>query len=190
MHLIVGLGNIGQEYEQTRHNLGFLLLDQIIDDHDFHEHGKKFRSEVFSGEINGEKIIALKPHTFMNLSGRAVVEAASFYKILPKNILVLHDEIDLDLGRVKIKTGGGNAGHNGLRSIDEAIGKNYVRLRLGVGRPENPNIQTSSHVLGKFTAAEMSQVNKINQKISALIPEILSGNYDKFLNKFSLTTSC
>ncbi|MBU6140495.1 MAG: aminoacyl-tRNA hydrolase [Proteobacteria bacterium] len=190
MHLIVGLGNIGQEYEKTRHNLGFLLLDQIIDDYDFQDHGKRFKSEIFSGEISGKKIIALKPHTFMNLSGRAVIEVVNFYKILPKNVLVLHDEIDLDLGRVKIKTGGGNAGHNGLKSIDEAIGKNYVRLRLGVGRPENPNIQTSSHVLGKFTTAEMLQVDKVNQKVSGLIAEILSGNYDKFLNKFSLTTPC
>lgn len=187
MYLLVGLGNVGQEYEYTRHNLGFLLLDQIVDDHDFQAQGKKFKSEIFSGEINGEKIIALKPHTFMNLSGRAVIEAANFYKIPPKNILVFHDEIDLDLGRVKIKTGGGNAGHNGLRSIDEVIGKNYVRLRLGVGRSENPNIQTADHVLGKFTSVEMMQVNKMNQKISELIGEVLSGNYDKFLNKFSLT---
>jgi PTH1 family peptidyl-tRNA hydrolase len=185
MHLLVGLGNIGREYELTRHNFGFLTLDQIIDSHGFTTHGKKFKGEIFSGEINGEKIIALKPHTFMNLSGRSVVEAANFYKILPENILVFHDEIDLDLGRVKIKVGGGNAGHNGLKSLDESIGKNYVRIRLGVGRSENTNIQTADHVLGKFTANEMILVTKINQKISELIGEILSGHYDKFLNKFS-----
>ncbi len=184
MHLLVGLGNIGKEYEQTRHNFGFLLLDQIIDDHDFQPQGKKFKSEIFSGEIDGEKIIALKPHTFMNLSGRAVIEAANFYKIPPKNILVFHDEIDLQLGRVKIKTGGGNAGHNGLRSIDESIGRNYVRLRLGVGRSEIQQLQVSDHVLGKFSAAEMVEVDKTNEKISELIGEILSRNYDKFLNKF------
>jgi len=184
MHLLVGLGNIGREYERTRHNFGFLLLDQIIDDHDFQAQGKKFKSEIFSGEIDGEKVIALKPHTFMNLSGRAVIEAANFYKIAPKNILVFHDEIDLPLGRVKIKTGGGNAGHNGLRSIDDSIGRNYVRLRLGVGRSEIQQSQVSDHVLGKFSAAEMIEVDKISQKISELIGEILSGNYDKFLNKF------
>ena len=120
----------------------------------------------------------------MNLSGRAVIEAANFYKIPPKNILVFHDEIDLQLGRVKIKTGGGNAGHNGLRSIDESIGRNYVRLRLGVGRSEIQQLQVSDHVLGKFSAAEMVEVDKTNEKISELIGEILSRNYDKFLNKF------
>lgn len=184
MFLLVGLGNIGSEYELTRHNFGFLLLDQIVEDHDLISQGKKFKAEVFSGEIAGEKIIALKPHTFMNLSGRAVIEAANFYKIPPKNILVFHDEIDLPLGRVKIKTGGGNAGHNGLRSLDDVIGKNYVRLRLGVGRSEIQQIEVANHVLGKFSAAEMIQVNKINQKVSELIGEILHGNYDKFLNKF------
>lgn len=184
MYLIVGLGNIGQEYERTRHNFGFLLLDQIIDDHGFFAHGKKFKSEFFTGEINGEKIIALKPQTFMNLSGRAVIEAASFYKIPQKNILVLHDDIDIPLGRVKVKIGGGNAGHNGLRSIDDAIGKNYVRLRLGVGRSEIQQIEVSNHVLGKFSPAEMSQVDQVNRKSSPLIGEILSENYDKFLNKF------
>lgn len=185
MHLLVGLGNIGQEYELTRHNFGFLTIDQIVDDYSLSSQGKKFKGEIFSGEINGEKVIALKPHTFMNLSGRSVGEAANFYKIPTKNIFVFHDDIDLDLSRVKIKVSGGNAGHNGLKSIDEAIGKNYVRIRLGVGRSENTNIQTADHVLGKFTQNEMIQVDKTNTKISELISEILSGNFDKFLNKFT-----
>lgn len=189
MFLLVGLGNIGREYEFTRHNFGFLLLDKIVSDHHLRAQGQKFKSETFSGEINGEKILALKPQTFMNLSGRAVIEAANFYKIPPQNILVFHDEIDLALGRVKIKIGGSSAGHNGLKSLDEAIGKDYVRIRLGVGRSENPHIPTADYVLGKFSAEELSQVEKINHKISELIGEILSGNYDKFLNKFSVTLS-
>lgn len=182
MYLLVGLGNIGAEYESTRHNFGFLTIDKITSDHSFSSQGKKFKGEVFSGEIDGKKIIALKPHTFMNLSGRAVIEAANFYKIPPENIFVFHDDVDLDLSRVKIKIGGGNAGHNGLKSLDESIGKNYVRIRLGVGKSQNINISTADHVLGKFTQSEMAEVEKINQKISKLIREILSGNFDKFLN--------
>jgi PTH1 family peptidyl-tRNA hydrolase len=185
MYLLVGLGNIGSEYELTRHNFGFLTIDEIVDEYSFNCLGKKFRGEVFSGEIDGEKVIALKPHTFMNLSGRSVIEAANFYKVPTQNIFVFHDEIDLELGRVKIKVGGGNAGHNGLKSIDELIGKNYVRIRLGVGRSENTNISTADHVLGKFNQNELMVANKVNEKISELIPDILSGNYDKFLNKFT-----
>jgi len=186
MHLLVGLGNIGREYEFTRHNFGFLLLDQIIADHSFQAQGKKFKSEVFSGEIAGEKIIALKPQTFMNLSGHAVAEAANFYKINPKNILVFHDDVDLAFGKVKIKTGGGNAGHNGLKSLDESVGKNYTRIRLGVGRPENKEFSTADYVLGKFSKDELAEVKKISQKISSLVAELLEGRVDQFLNRFYL----
>jgi len=185
MHLLIGLGNIGREYESTRHNFGFLLLDQIIADHDLQAQGEKFRSEVFVGEIAGEKILALKPQTFMNLSGRAVAEAASFYKIPPKDILVFHDEIDLSLGRVKIKVGGGNAGHNGLKSIDEAVGRGYVRIRLGVGRSDNQEIAVADHVLGKFSATEMQQVRMINERISKLIGDVVLGEFNLFLNRLN-----
>lgn len=186
MHLLVGLGNIGREYEMTRHNFGFLLLDQIIKDHDLQSTSKKFKSEVFSGEIAGEKIIALKPQTFMNLSGIAVAEAASFYKIAPENILVLHDDVDLALGKIKIKIGGGNGGHNGLKSLDEMVGKNYMRLRLGVGRPQNKEFDTADYVLGKFSKEEMKVVEEINKKISKLVRELLEGRADNFLNKFHI----
>jgi PTH1 family peptidyl-tRNA hydrolase len=184
MHLLVGLGNIGREYELTRHNFGFLLLDQIIDDYGFLMQSKKFRSEVFAGEIDGKKIIALKPQTFMNRSGISVAEAAVFYKIEPKNILVFHDDLDLELGRVKVKVAGGNAGHNGLKSIDEMIGKHYMRLRLGIGRPENGGFATSDYVLGRFRNDEMEVVKKTNGKISDLVGELLEGKMDVFLNGF------
>lgn len=186
MHLLVGLGNIGSEYEMTRHNFGFLLLDQIIEDYGFTAQSKKFRSEVFSGKIGDKKIIALKPHTFMNRSGLAVAEAASFYKIELKNILVLHDDLDLALGKVKVKIGGGHAGHNGLKSLDEMIGKDYMRLRLGIGRPEHKEYTTADYVLGKFSSEEMEVVKKINLKISDLIEELLDERTDKFLNNFHL----
>lgn len=186
MHLLVGLGNIGREYDSTRHNFGFLLLDQIVADYGFKAQSKKFKSEVFSGEIDGKKIVALKPQTFMNRSGVSVLEAMSFFKIAPKNILVLHDDLDLALGKIKVKTGGGHAGHNGLRSIDEMIGKDYMRLRLGIGRPENKEFETADYVLGKFGKDEMEVVEKVNEKISDFIGEILEGRADTFLNKFHL----
>ena len=186
MHLIVGLGNIGREYETTRHNFGFLLLDCLVDDFRLSNQGKKFKSEVFSGEIAGKKIIALKPQTFMNLSGAAVAEAAHFYKIPNENILVLHDDVDIDFGRIKTKIGGGHGGHNGLRSIDEAMGKDYVRLRLGVGRPANKEFDTADYVLGKFSKEELQQVEKINLKISKLIGVLLEGKTDEFSTKFYL----
>ncbi len=186
MYLLVGLGNIGPEYELTRHNFGFLLLDQIIEDFGLVAQSKKFKSEVFSGVIAGKKIIALKPHTFMNRSGIAVAEAASFYKIESKNILVFHDDLDLALGKIKVKIGGGHAGHNGLKSLDEMIDKHYMRLRLGIGRPENKEFETADYVLGKFRREEMFLVEKVNLKISDLIEELLEGRADSFLNKFYL----
>ena len=186
-NLLVGLGNIGPEYEFTRHNFGFLLLDQIISDYKFNKIAdKKFHSEVFSGEISGKKIIAIKPHTFMNRSGTAVLETANFYKIDLTHIFVLHDEIDLELGRIRVKVGGGNAGHNGLKSIDEMMGKTYTRLRLGVGRPQNKEYEVSDYVLGKFSKAELEVVKKTNQKISPMIGDLLEGEGDKFVNGFYL----
>ncbi len=187
MHLLVGLGNKGLEYELTRHNFGFLLIDQIIKDYRFEVRAKKFRSEVFVGEINDQKIVAIKPQTFMNLSGLAVEEAARFYKIeTKKNILVFHDDVDLALGKIKTKIGGGNCGHNGLKSIDEKIGKDYSRLRLGVGRPSSLEFTISDYVLGKFGKEEIESVKEINKKISQLIPLLIEGRADLFLNKFSV----
>lgn len=185
MHLIVGLGNIGREYEITRHNFGFLLLDQIIADYGFSLiAAKKFHSEVFAGDILGQKVIAIKPQTFMNRSGIAVYETANFYKINIENILVLHDEVDLELGKVRVKIGGGNAGHNGLKSIDESIGKNYMRLRLGVGRPQNKEYSTADYVLAKFSNEELVKVSNINEKISDLIEDLIEGKAEEFMNKF------
>lgn len=186
MHLLVGLGNIGREYESTRHNFGFMLLDQIIEDYGLVAQSKKFKSEVFSGEIDGKKVIALKPQTYMNLSGGAVLQAASFYKIAPKNILVLHDDLDLAPMKIRVKIGGGHAGHNGLRSIDEAIGKEYMRVRLGIGRPQNAEFETADYVLGKFSREEMELVEKTNKKISDLFGELLEGRVEGFMNKFYL----
>ena len=185
MFLIVGLGNIGREYESTRHNLGFLLLDQIIEDYGFIAQGKKFKGEYFTGQIAEQKIIALKPYTFMNLSGESILEAARFFKIPNENILVLHDDVDLEPCKIKVKIGGGHGGHNGLRSIDGIIGKNYARLRFGVGRPENRSYDTADYVLGKFSKSELTEVEITNAKISDHIEHLVEKNIEKFLAEIS-----
>ena len=186
MHLLVGLGNYSKKYENTRHNFGFMLADQIIDDYGFKNDGNKFNSEFFSGEINHKKIIILKPQTFMNLSGLAVLACLSFYKINHENLIIFHDDLDLDLGRIKIKIAGGNAGHNGLKSIDEAIGNQYLRVRLGISRPSNPNYNISDYVLGKFSSDDLKIVKNVNKKISQQFSFILDNKYDYFLNNFYL----
>lgn len=186
MFLLVGLGNYGKEYEKTRHNFGFLALDQIIADYNLNPATAKFSSEVFNGEISGQKIIAIKPQTYMNLSGKAVLAASSFYKILPQNIIIFHDDLDLKLGKIKVKIGGGNGGHNGLKNIDEKIGKNYLRVRLGIDKPQNKEFAVADYVLSKFSKEEIKIIEDINIKISKLLPELLKDDVNGFLNKFAL----
>ncbi len=173
MYLLVGLGNIGKKYEQTRHNFGFLTLDSIIYEHNLTKSSTKFESEVFSGSVGENKIIAIKPQTFMNNSGISVQAACSFYKIPPENIIVFHDEIDIKLGEIRIKQGGGNAGHNGLKSIDQRIGKDYWRVRLGISRPPTPEYEVSDYVLSKFSKDELLTVDEINHNISKKLSTFL-----------------
>jgi peptidyl-tRNA hydrolase, PTH1 family len=135
MLLIVGLGNPGLEYSRTRHNVGFIAVDAIHRRHGFPPWRRRFQGDAAEAALAGEKVLLLKPQTFMNESGRSVQEAAHFYKIEPKDILVIHDEVDLPPGKTRMKVGGGAAGHNGLRSIDAAIGDAYRRLRIGIGHP-------------------------------------------------------
>jgi peptidyl-tRNA hydrolase, PTH1 family len=135
MLLIVGLGNPGPEYARHRHNVGFVAVDAIHRRHGFSPWRRRFSGEIAEGTLSGEKLLLLKPQTYMNDSGRSVQEAARFYKIEPKDIFVIHDEVDLLPGKTRVKIGGGAAGHNGLRSLDAAIGDGYRRLRIGVGHP-------------------------------------------------------
>lgn len=186
MYLLIGLGNKGEKYTKTRHNFGFLTIDQLVKDYDLKEEGEKFSSQVFKGEIKGKKIIALKPQTFMNNSGIAALEAMQFYKIKIENIIVFHDEVDLEIGRIKVKIGGGSAGHNGLKSLDEKIGKDYLRVRLGISRPQNPEFEVADYVLSKFSKEEFQTVEKINKKISDLITDLLDNKTDLFVNNFYL----
>lgn len=184
MFLIVGLGNPGTKYQNTKHNFGFLLSDQIIKDFKFEDLGKKFGGELFSGKISDQKVFLLKPMEYMNLSGSAVLAASTFYKIPKDKIIVLHDDLDLQFGKIKTKIGGGHAGHNGLRDIDEKIGKEYIRIRLGIGRPQNPDYEISDYVLSKFSKEELENIENINQKIIKNLSLILEGKLSDFINEY------
>ena len=184
MFLLVGLGNIGKEYEETRHNFGFFAIDEIVQRFNLNSVGKKFHSEVFSGIISNEKVLAIKPQTYMNRSGIAVSEALRFYKIPLKDIFVFHDDMDLCLGKIKIKNGGGSGGHNGIKSIDEMAGQNYNRVRLGIGKPEYKN-DTVNFVTNKFTKNERNVVNGVIDRIVDDMDNLLK-NREMFLTKFAM----
>ncbi len=186
MRLLVGLGNPGSRYAANRHNVGFLAVDAIARRYGFGSRRARFQSEVFDGQIEGMKFVALKPQTFMNVSGNAVLPALQFYKLLPSDIVVLHDEIDLPLGRVRVKRGGGAAGHNGLRSIDDAIGPDYWRIRIGVGRPEGAT-RVKSHVLENFSVEELTGVGRVIEAIAECFPLMAAGDADRFRSKVDVT---
>ena len=156
MFLIVGLGNPGELYKKTRHNAGFMAVDFISNRHDFIWSNKsKFNADITSGNIGDYKVVLCKPNSFMNLSGRSVLSVMSYYKIESKKLIVIHDDIDLDFGKVKCKIGGGSGGHNGLKSIDEIVNPNYYRIRLGVGRPDHNNSHVADYVLSNFSNSEL-----------------------------------
>jgi peptidyl-tRNA hydrolase, PTH1 family len=180
--LIVGLGNPGNEYLSTRHNIGFMALDAIARHYNFpaFSNNSKFSAEITQGNIGGRKIILAKPTTYMNLSGQAAQKLKAFYKFELSEIIVIHDDIDLDFAKVKVKIGGGNGGHNGLRSIDSCIGKDYFRIRLGVDRPAFKD-DVANFVLSNFTKAEMLNINSLIERITANFDDILADNTDKFL---------
>lgn len=157
MWLVVGLGNPGAEYAATRHNIGFMAVDALAGAASF---SSKFQGLVANVSIEGKKVILLKPQTYMNLSGRSVQAAMAFYKIPPAQVIVLHDELDLPLGKLRIKRGGGANGHNGLKDIDQMVGADYWRIRLGIGHPGD-KARVHDHVLTRFGAQEQPQVEKL-----------------------------
>ncbi|AIF81077.1 peptidyl-tRNA hydrolase [endosymbiont of Acanthamoeba sp. UWC8] len=182
--LIAGLGNPGERYKNTRHNLGFMAIDEIALKLNVMQFVNKFHAEFISLQVGNYKILLLKPQTFMNNSGTAIRECANFYKILPQDILVIHDELDLETGKIKIKIGGGSGGHNGLKSIDQNIGNNYYRLRFGVGKPEHKS-QVSDYVLHNFNSNEIKIVSQGLKFISNNLGLLLNSNYDNFLNNYA-----
>lgn len=169
MFLIVGLGNPGKEYEKTRHNVGFMVADALHEAYHFGVFKAKFDGLISEGQIDGEKVYLLKPQTFMNLSGNSVVKAASFYKILPENIVVIHDDMDLPVGKIKAKIGGGSGGHNGLKSIDTAVSGNYNRIRIGVGHPLGSAEAVVRHVLSGF---DKEDKKVLDEKMSLIVKTI------------------
>ncbi len=188
MILLVGLGNPGKGYADNRHNFGFMAADEIIRRHSFSPERIRFQGLVSEGKIGTEKVIILKPTTFMNESGRSVGEAARFFKIPAEDIIVLHDELDLPLAKVRVKKGGGHGGNNGLRSIDAHMGKDYRRVRLGIGHPGDKNL-VASYVLKDFSKAEREQAHKIIESVARHIDLIVAGDDAGFMNKIALDTA-
>lgn len=188
MWLIVGLGNPGKEYERNRHNVGFMAVDEIISAYNFNSPRRKYRGDYTEGVINGEKVAVLKPMTFMNESGRSVGEAARFYKIPTGNIIVLHDELDLQPGKIRTKVGGGAAGHNGLRSLDEWLDdSNYTRVRIGIGHPGDKN-RVHGYVLGNFAKTDDAWLPPLLDAMAKHIPLLLQNNAAGFMSKVALDT--
>src|SRR5215217_3881403 len=164
MKLICGLGNPGREYERHRHNIGFMVVEALLSRARAELNQEKFAAKVGQGTLAGEKILCVEPQTFMNLSGRSVAEAARFYKIPPEDVLVIHDELDLPLGRLQLKAGGGSGGHNGLKSIVASLGSEaFIRLRFGIDKPEGPNARerVAGYVLSNFDDGERRQLDEL-----------------------------
>jgi PTH1 family peptidyl-tRNA hydrolase len=184
MLLLVGLGNPGPEHQRQRHNIGFMAIDAIAERYNFAPFRKRFQGELAEGVLDGIKTLLLKPQTYMNLSGKSVGEAAHFYKLPPAQVVVLHDELDLAPGKLRVKLGGGHAGHNGLRSVDAAIGADYRRVRLGIGHPGKE--QVLGFVLQNFSKVEQDWLNPLLEAIADAAPALARGDDVGFMNKVAL----
>jgi peptidyl-tRNA hydrolase, PTH1 family len=182
MRLIVGLGNPGARHAGNRHNIGFMAAAAIARRWGFPPFRSRFKGEVSEGTIAGAKRLLLLPQTFMNASGEAVLAAMSFYKIAPAEIVVIHDELDLRPGKVRVKKGGGSAGHNGLRSIDALIGQAYWRVRLGIGHPGIKEL-VYPYVLQNFAGDERGWVGKLVDAVAETLPLLLDGAPDAFMSE-------
>lgn len=185
MQIWVGLGNPGEKYARNRHNIGFMALDRIAEDHGFGPWKSKFQGQVSEGRFGSDKVLLLKPTTFMNLSGQSVGEAVRFHKLDSTDVTVFHDEIDLSPGRVRLKAGGGHAGHNGLRSIHQHLSPAYDRVRLGVGHPGHKDA-VPGFVLHDFPKADQGWLDDLLRGISDGAPALAAGAGDRFLNAIAL----
>ncbi len=188
MKLFVGLGNPGPKHAGNRHNIGYMALDAIASAHGFGPWRSKFQGVISEGRLGSEKITLLKPETFMNLSGQSVGEAMRFFKLEPADITVLHDEIDLAPGKVKVKTGGGHAGHNGLRSLHGHIGDAYRRVRLGVGHPGHKDA-VPRYVLHDFAKADEAWLRDVLDGCAEGAPDLAAGDTGRFLNAIARRTA-
>jgi len=185
MKLFVGLGNPGAKYAGNRHNIGFMALDRIAADHGFAPWRKAFQGMAAEGRLGDERVVLLKPGTFMNLSGQSVGEAMRFFKLTPQDILVFHDELDLAPAKLRLKQGGGHAGHNGLRSMHEHIGEAYGRVRMGIGHPGHKDA-VAAYVLHDFAKADQTWLDDLLRGISDGAEVLAAGDGPKFLNTVAL----
>lgn len=185
MQLWVGLGNPGGKYAGNRHNIGYMALDRIAEEHGFSPWRSKFQASLSEGRFGSEKLALLKPETFMNLSGQSVGEAMRFFKLEPGDVTVFHDELDLAPGKVRVKTGGGHAGHNGLRSLHAHIGAEYDRVRIGIGHPGHKD-RVSGYVLSDFAKAEQDGLDDLLRGIADGAPDLAAGDKGRFMNAIAL----
>ena len=188
MKLLIGLGNPGSEHAHNRHNIGFMVLDAIADKHGFGPWRKKFQGELSEGRLGGEKCLLLKPSTYMNESGRAANEAIRFYKLDLDDVIVLHDEIDLAPAKLRVKTGGGVAGHNGLKSLTRHIGNDYTRVRIGIGHPGDKS-KVHSHVLKDFSKSEKTWALPLIDAIASSAPLLANNDAPNFMNEVARAVS-
>lgn len=182
MFLVVGLGNPGPAYVGNRHNIGFMAVDEIVRRHGFSPWRTKFQGEIADGVVDGKKALVLKPMTYMNDSGRSVLAAATFYKISSEDIIVFHDEIDLAPGKLRVKRGGGHAGHNGLRSIHAGLGADYARVRMGVGHPGDKG-EVKNYVLKDFSKADQEWLDPMLDGCAEFLGDVLDGDDPSFMSK-------
>ena len=185
MRLFVGLGNPESRHARNRHNIGFMAVDALVRRHEFAPFRAKFSGALAEGTVGGERVLALKPATYMNLSGDSVGACARFYKIEPAEIAVIHDELDLAPGKLRVKLGGGTAGHNGLRSIDAAIGPDFWRVRLGIGHPGVKEL-VLSYVLQDFSTEEMGWVTPLVEAVAEALPLLVADDDSAFMSKVAL----
>jgi peptidyl-tRNA hydrolase, PTH1 family len=188
MRLFVGLGNPGAKYARNRHNIGYMAVESIATAHGFGPWRAKFQGQLAEGRLGSEKVLLLKPETFMNRSGQSVGEALRFYKLEPADVVVFHDELDLAPGRLRFKQGGGHAGHNGLRSIHGHIGEGYGRVRLGIGHPGRKEL-VSAYVLHDFARADEAWLDDLMRGIAEGAPALAEGDAARFMNAVALRTA-
>ncbi len=187
MRLVVGLGNPGAGYADNRHNIGYMAVDAIVRRHSFGPFRARFQGDVAEGRIGGDKVLALKPRTYMNLSGQAVAQAARFFKLAPEDVIVLHDDLDLAPGKMRVKKGGGAGGHNGLKSIDAHLGRDYWRVRLGIGHPGERD-QVTQFVLQDFAKADRAWLEPLLDAVAAAFPLMVDGDDNGFMNRVAVLT--
>ncbi len=183
MILLIGLGNPGVEYKFTRHNVGFLVLDEVHEQYGFSPWKSKFKGLVAEGSIDGHTVLLLKPQTYMNLSGQSVMEAMQFYKIPLENVIVVHDDLDLNPGTLRTKQGGSAGGHNGLKDIDQRIGQAYWRIRLGIGHPRamNHTGSVTNYVLERFSNNDVVWLGTLLDSVAHHLPLFLGNDREKFM---------